>query len=277
MTAGSHPSFGDIPKGLPLLPAPDSNVLTTLLQRWIQDCDAQHKCRPETGSFMPTRLIDVKADISKEFLRLDCSRQRNDQRYVALTHRWGAKEVHGSSRLYKHLCNDWEDCLELPKLPRTFRDAVSVTRSLGIQYLWIDSICIIQDDPVDKEDEIRNMENVFSSAYVTISATCSRGATDGFFKSRPPRLCHSLDLPSTNMGHSRIHLCEPIDNFERDVERSELSRRGWVFQERALSRRIIHFTDTQLYWECGNGIRCETLTKLMKYVYLPKPQYFQSR
>lgn len=61
-----------------------------------------------------------------------------------------------------------------------------------------------------------------------------------------------------------MYLCRNLDNFRDDVEGSVFASRGWVFQERALSRRTIHFTSTQLYWECGKGVHCETLGKLHK-------------
>ncbi|GJC89928.1 hypothetical protein ColLi_12766 [Colletotrichum liriopes] len=63
---------------------------------------------------------------------------------------------------------------------------------------------------------------------------------------------------------AQFHVCEVIDNFDLDVEQGELNKRAWVLQERALSRRTIHFAHNQTYWECGEGIRCETLTKTAK-------------
>jgi hypothetical protein len=124
-------------------------------------------------------------------------------------------------------------------------------------------MCIIQKDSADKNAEIMMMEDVFSSAYVTLSATRAADMNAGFLGPRSERACYPLDVSSKD-STSRIYLCNFIDDFKEDVERSELSKRGWVFQERALSRRIIHFTETQLYWECGKGVRCESLTKLSK-------------
>ena len=213
---------------------------------------------------MPKRLLDLHNN------RLDCSAGRGSVNYAALTHRWGAPAAHGNFRLYGDNLDYWQRFMDLDKLPKTFRDAVKVTKSLGLRYLWIDSLCIVQDDPKDLRTEVHTMENVFSFAYVTLSATSARDTVDGFIKSRTQRQSYSVDILSPSGGDaSKVYLCEPIDDFRRDVEHSELSRRGWVFQERALSRRTIHFTETQVYWECGKGIRCETLTKLAKYVALP--------
>jgi hypothetical protein len=148
------------------------------------------------------------------------------------------------------------------ELPRTFQDAITVTRQLGIRFLWIDSLCIIQDDPEDWERESKRMEDVFSSAYCTIAVTCATGSADGFLKPRGNRKYVTM---RSSKG-SKFFICEAIDDFGLHVEASELNQRGWVLQERALSNRTIHFTEKQSYWECGEGIRCETFTKMQKYV-----------
>jgi hypothetical protein len=113
------------------------------------------------------------------------------------------------------------------------------------------------------------MEDYYSGAYYTIVASRSGGSRDGFLKPRPgkgpkARLCYPLSHGIDHNADSTLYIYSAIDDFARDVERGNLSTRGWVYQERALSRRIIHFTETQAYWECGRGIRCETMTKLFK-------------
>ena len=105
------------------------------------------------------------------------------------------------------------------------------------------------------------MEQVYSSAYVTIAASCARGTEDGFLKSRPHRQCVQL----TKGDGAQYYACDAIDDFRTDVDEGELNQRGWVLQERALSRRTIYFTEKQTYWECGGGVRCETLTVMRKY------------
>ena len=109
------------------------------------------------------------------------------------------------------------------------------------------------------------MEQVFSSAYITIAASCASGTEDGFLKPRMDRQCVRM---ADEIG-APYYLCEAIDNFSADVDQGELNKRGWVLQERALSRRTIYFTDKQSYWECGGGVRCETLTTMKKYVGSP--------
>ncbi|KAF9873488.1 heterokaryon incompatibility protein [Colletotrichum karsti] len=137
-------------------------------------------------------------------------------------------------------------------------DAITVTRGLGIDYIWIDTLCIIQGDKDDWENESTKMEEVFSAAYCTISAASAKSSLDGFLSDRPPRASVHLRVK----GSPDLYVCPYMDDFHQDVELAEINRRGWVLQERALSRRSIYFTPNQVYWECGDGIRCETLGRL---------------
>jgi hypothetical protein len=230
-----------------------------VLREWIKVCD-EHKCLPGTNKRLPTRLIDVGDSKSSGILRLDCSNPRQSSRYIALSHRWGDPKVHRAFSTHRSNINEFEKNIDFDKLPRTFRDAVIVTRSLGVRYLWIDSLCIIQEDEEDWKAEAKRMEDVFSSAYCTIAATSASGMDAGFLKPRPPRRCVTAQRGS----ESPFYVCEAIDNFRSDVELGQLNKRGWVFQERALSRRTIYFAENQVYWECGKGVHCETLTKLSK-------------
>lgn len=102
------------------------------------------------------------------------------------------------------------------------------------------------------------MGQYFSLVYCTVAADSARDPSGGLFQSRRARQC--VQLPS--IRDTALYLCEAIDIFDRDVDKGVLNKRGWVFQERALSCRTIHYTDVQTYWECGKGIRCETLGSL---------------
>ena len=258
----------DMQRGFPKIPDAGSDVEFLLLNKWIQDCDKEHECGPRARSNIrpPTRLIDLGDKDHPDILRLDCSKTRDPSlRYVVLSHRWGDANQHWRFCTYNDNIEQFKEGIDFQGLPKTFQDAVTVTRGLGIRFLWIDSLCIIQKDPEDWEAECQRMEDVFSSAYCTIAASCASGTTDGFLKPRPKRHCVAIDTQMSTKA-SRIYICEAIDNFRCDVEQGELSKRGWVYQERALSRRTIHFTKKQVYWECGKGARCETLTKMFKYV-----------
>jgi hypothetical protein len=215
---------------------------------------------------LPTRVLDVGRTRDSDSVRLFCRDQNKTTpaTYIALSHRWGNPEEHRPFCTTRSNIAEFEKGIDYGRLPKTFQDAIRITRNLGVRFLWIDSLCIIQDDPDDWKAESQLMEAVFSSAYCTIAATCASGSTDGIFKARPPRDCVTL----WTAGKPAVYVCESIDDFQVDVEESELQNRGWVLQERALSSRTIHYTKRQAYWECGEGVRTETLNKMSKYVHL---------
>jgi hypothetical protein len=146
-------------------------------------------------------------------------------------------------------------------LPQTFQDAVSFTRNLDIPFLWIDSFCIIQNEP-DKKDwheQSSNMANVYSNAYVTLAAAISANPTGGCYTredaprlyrtGRPIAIVRFSDGTESNIFARR--------KFEHDAYSLPLLKRGWVYQERILSRRIIYFAGEETVWECNQTVTCE--------------------
>lgn len=264
--------------GFPKLPDPGSPTNCKLLHEWIRDCNDNHKCvDTQAEPFLPTRLLDVGPQHS-ERSRLICDTRgfSKDKRYLAMSHRWGAPLTPGEPNPYggQIVCTLESNIRRLQEgvtdseLPPKYRDGVYITRQLGIHYLWIDSLCIIQhdrNDPLDKDQgrdwakEAERMEQVFRSAYATIAASCASSAAEHFLVPRPETRFITLKT-----GDNWYHASEAIDSFFEDVEQGELNKRAWVFQERALSRRTIYFTEKLTYWECGEGVRCETLKRTKK-------------
>ncbi|KAI1734660.1 hypothetical protein F4680DRAFT_470682 [Xylaria scruposa] len=269
-------SLHDVQIGFPELPEAASTTHLKIMKEWIADCDRSHKCYPKSDAFIPTRLLDIKNQGSGT-IQLLVNNQAGSRlgHYATLSHRWGSLQQHKFCT-FKSNIEELKQGIKMVSLPRTFQDAVHIAYGLGLQYLWIDSLCIIQDDPFDWETESKLMENVFSSAYCTIAASCSFGSGDGFLKPRPVR--RSVRMPGLQDSDAAYFLCETIDDFFRDVEQSELNQRGWVLQERALSRRTIYFTERQSYWECGGGVRCETMTRMKnrKASFLGDPDFPRS-
>ncbi|KAF4467040.1 serine threonine kinase [Fusarium albosuccineum] len=252
-------SLNDIQIGLPKLPEVESLVFYGLLSSWLQDCDLNHpECHHGShADRVPTRLIDVGEDGDHALVVNLCtmadtrSEQKGDLRYIALSHPWGSVSDHD------HCCTTTKNIKErlrngitIGQLPNTFRHAVQVTQALGIRYLWIDSLCIIQGDDGDFDTEAKNMESVFSSAYCVIAASRASGTSSGFLWKRPERRFLRVKQASQD---DTLYICEAIDNFQHDVIEGTLNQRGWVLQERVLARRTIYFTEKQTYWECGQG------------------------
>ncbi|KAI1261435.1 HET-domain-containing protein [Xylariaceae sp. FL1019] len=256
--------LSSIPVGLPGLSETKSSIYFELLCYWLRDCDDNHTgCRPDPVSAkLPTRLVDVgiknSTNIRLRHPRLWKTEQTRDIRYIALSHPWGPPPENKYYCTTRLNIQDHERGIPVDDLPKTFRDAIKVTREIGVQYLWIDSLCIIQGDGSDFDEEAKHMETIFSSAYCVIAASRAKGMCSGFLQPREQRKVVRYERPDKNP----VYVCEVMDDFQHDVIEGSLNKRGWVLQERALARRTIYFAERQTYWECGEGVRCETMTRM---------------
>lgn len=197
-------------------------------------------------------------------------------RYLALSHCWGRSQVITTT---EDRLSAFKESIPWSQLPLTFRDAIYITRSLGIEFLWIDSLCIIQDKNQDWVDEGANMASTYRKSWLTISATGAVDSSQGLFVNtggpasiRPG--AHELQLPGVNEPiylRRKLPLVIPwgrgSDNhLARDWRLTEsteqvaelpLMSRAWTFQERMCSTRILHFTGDEMVFECCSNVWCE--------------------
>ncbi|KAH9880406.1 hypothetical protein IAQ61_000697 [Plenodomus lingam] len=259
-------SLVDCQLGFPILLPPGSTEFYGILKMWLEVCnntsvtnDNHKDCYVKLRERLPTRLIDV-GTLDTPILRLVPTGNNaiTSEEYIALSHPWGDPTTYTTFRTLNSNKQSFEEAIPYQELPATFRDAVDCTRHLGIRYLWIDSICIVQGDDGDFHEEAKHMESVFSGAYCVLAASRATNQLSGFLNSRPKRNFVTID----HAAEGPFYVCEAIDNFNDDVIQGSLNKRGWVLQERVLARRTIYFTKTQTYFECGAGIRCETMTTM---------------
>lgn len=239
-----------------------------LARKWIDDCKQHHDCGQllrgdRAPSFRPTRLIDVgRPDRnSKGDLRLTSG--TNVVEYVTLSYCWGA-----------HVQTQWRTTIEnmdsryigfdTRDLPKTLRDAITVTQNLGFSYLWIDALCIVQDSQRDWEEQSMEMGLIYGNSSVTIAAASSAGAENGIFNSRSVSQSQILSPNisiSTYTSEGRLSTLFAFQwrdhQGSRESEESPqqlrdgpLVHRGWAYQERLFSPRTLHYTSEQLFWEC---------------------------
>lgn len=178
--------------------------------------------------------------------------QRARRNYVALSHCWGPPSKRPicttKDNLSRHIAG-----ISLSCLPKTFQDAVAITRALDLQYLWIDSLCIIQDDGNDWASEAPRMGELYSHASLVVAASGARDSSEGCFLERSP-LESSLDIPyitedGFQQGHVQVNYRKMIPGYA-GPDSEPLGGRGWVFQEWVLARRIVHFTSKGMMWSC---------------------------
>jgi hypothetical protein len=146
--------------------------------------------------------------------------------------------------------------IEIDQLPLTFRDAVSICRRLDIKYLWIESLCIIQDSDEAWRLQAASMANIYENARITIAAASAGSLTDGCFR-KTHWFCIGQPLPEHPGIYVRREAALP-SAYERFGW--PLSERGWVFQELSLSLRTIHFSSEEVMWQCRSKFDRKTET-----------------
>jgi hypothetical protein len=175
--------------------------------------------------------------------------------YVVLSHVWGGVEI--ICKTTRHNISEYETKgIELDSLPRTFKEAILLTLDLDLQYIWIDSLCIIQDDPEDWQDEAAKMATVFREAILTLSATTSSNCFGGCGYSdalQPASHFEGTVLPFA----ARDTSLASWDNPFKRIVKGPVHQRAWIFQEKLLSRRIVHTTNEQFVWQCASLVQSE--------------------
>jgi hypothetical protein len=217
--------------------------------RWLRECDQCHKaCGPVTTNKMPTRLLHY----NKEGLKLVCTAVWTTRpRYATLSHCWGNAPF---LKLLKENFNAFAQFIEFEQLPRTFKDALKITQKLGLEYIWIDSLCIIQDSEQDWHIEAGQMSSVYGGSYVNIAASSAKGAHEGCLLKSEDKI-DALQAIVTSAGHpSAAVQFERYDTYRNAVTASHLATRAWAFQEKVLPRRTIHFGHRGTLWECASKV-----------------------
>lgn len=247
---------------------------TTLLKRWLVECKRhEHSSREAKQGYnylfqseLPFRLVDVMEE---------CLVQKDKEcDYLALSYVWGSlptlndpgedeREIPVLLTLKKNMRD-----LESPKslsssrlvshstgrISRTIRDAMEFTRQMGMRYLWVDTLCIVQDDLYEKTRLIGNMDSIYNSATATIIAAAGSDADAGL-RGISPRTGHPIepvkivdasDGTVLNLSLCLLSLCE-------EVRSQTWYTRGWAFQEQCLSRRCFYFTGDEVFFNCSEA------------------------
>ena len=233
-----------------------------LTSAWYKECLQTHDmCSPSSFSpnFRPSRLLDVSGELLPNVKVCNHPESRMDLRYLTLSHCWGTIPF---LRLQKDTFDVLTYKFPVSSLPRTFRDTVIFTRWLGFRFLWIDSLCIIQDSPEDWEQESTLMEKVYGNSALNLAATGAIDSSIGLFHSRDPDSLSTCVVQSSwsDRDNGLFALIDP-DFWYNHVMSSPLLKRAWVQQEVILAPRVLHFGQSQLLWNCCELKACETFPK----------------
>jgi hypothetical protein len=205
---------------------------------------------------------------------------------MTLSHCWGKAKI---LKLENETFEDFMKEIPFDQLSKTFREAITLTRTMGIQYIWIDSLCIIQNSTEDWKEQSATMGEVYSNSFCNVAATGAIDGRGGCFVDRNPAFVRSLTLQLPDLGTRNARLKEKpreasddsrpktdweflrsnipdqggeytlldVDLWRTEVEYSALCSRAWVLQERVLAPKTIHFGERQVFFECMQSQACE--------------------
>ncbi|KAK1825951.1 heterokaryon incompatibility protein-domain-containing protein [Podospora conica] len=255
--ASIHPSLRD---GTPLpLTSTSSPTTLSLAKSWLDNCKLNHASTcatdaPDSPRFTPTRLLYI----SPETAVLHDPPPPSTP-YATLSHRWSASTASVILTL-ANLSVRVTEGIRITDLPPLMRDAVHAVRALGLEWVWIDSLCIVQDSPEDWKREAGMMAGVYMGAEVTVAATGSGGEGGGMFTS-------GREGEEVGEMGGGLFVRKGVDHFrwlngvgvveDGDEGQWPLLGRGWVYQEQWLSRRMVHFTKREVAWVCKRAMACE--------------------
>ena len=235
-----------------------------ILRTWLSMCEGSHSMCWWTGpkASLRLRLFDVKFRCVRQFqLSPD-----NTVRYVALSYVWGSQTQRLTLSRANHKVLSEKGAINVDEISRTISDAAVAVEMLGERYLWVDALCILQDDQDDLAEQIPIMGQIYTRSLVTIMAAASIDSNSGLpGVSTQARSTQRISEPLN--GGVLLRTCRP--NYRENpqdvpgsgktdyLKNSKWNTRGWTFQEKVLSRRCLFFMEEQVYWECQRASWCE--------------------
>ena len=222
----------------------DPSQRLNVIKEWLNECQSKHvACNrsSEQGRRLPTRVLKITPQDAPIPFTIQLYESNGESApYIALSHCWGTsvplRTLHSNLKQHKQ-------GIAFEALPLSYSDIVAKAFYLGFQYLWIDSLCIIQDDNEDWEVEAARMADVYSNAALTFAATEAADPSEGCC----PLYSRAFAIPLPDGDKALIRFQDHLNLNSRDAA---LNKRGWALQEAALSRRMVCFDNDQLLWKC---------------------------
>ncbi|KAK0232012.1 heterokaryon incompatibility protein-domain-containing protein [Armillaria nabsnona] len=218
----------------------DSTLGYDLIKKCVGECLRHERCPPPICALLPTRVIDCT---NPEQPHLFINQGIKDD-YVALSYVWGEKQPHCTTT---KILDSYIAGIPLQNIPKTIMDAIKVTQKLGLRFLWVDALCILQDSDDDKAQEIAQMRRIFRDAYVTIIAASAHKVSNGFLHKRstwyPTASTLPFRCPDGGIGTMQLR-------GGQNAPKEPVNERAWCLEERVLSPRRVIYASHTLQYEC---------------------------
>ncbi|SPJ86896.1 related to tol protein [Fusarium torulosum] len=222
-----------------------------IIKTWLDDCSNHETCSTSFSSTrnakLPTRVLDLTGspDLPTEpediSVKLRETQEGELGTYVALSYCWGTDPNLHFKTTRDNLATHQRG-IEFFSLPLLHREAILATLYLGMRYLWIDSLCIIQDSREDWQMESAKMGSFYSNAHLTLAATSSESPEKGLLLPYQSALCVKMHGETISV---RMETHRTIDGGSEP-----LNTRGWTLQEAVLASRLVCFGEEQWLWKC---------------------------
>lgn len=228
-----------------------SDETVSWVKKRLQNCysPAHTDCPPATGATLPTRVLDLGAPdggVNHDSNLQLYEPEGKSAQYVCLSHCWGG--IHPLSTTISTREDHLKEIL-WSKLPKTFQDVISFARRLGFQYLWVDSLCIVQDDIDDWRREAATMCDVYRGATLVIAASLAKNSNESCFSNEPFLMWHQ-DISQELEDGELLHVSIRKGHFHSTALSWPLCKRAWVFQEQILAQRVLHFLHGEVCYQC---------------------------
>lgn len=228
----------------------------SLIRKWYAECEAEHElCNPYLTGEMPSRLLDIQ----REDPVLVETSQLEHARYVALSYCWGIASKHPVVQTTEATFAKHQAGVRFDSLPVLIRDVIFLAKALAFKYLWIDALCIIQNDADDWNKEAATICQVYSQASLTIITSRSDGTATSIFGTQKFFDFDAVIYKSVPLifreDISRAHVINPVTPAGEDKD--PICYRGWTFQEAMVSKRAVYFGREELRWECNTWQNCQ--------------------
>jgi hypothetical protein len=261
-----------------------SSAALDQVEKWLDTCESDHsECAPgrrpkqraneaaeQNGeeqpspldtSFLPKRLLEIgtRPNDPIRLIETGTGTKRISGRYMTLSYCWGPPPWF---RLMPDNAVQFAKEAKWSESYRTFTHIVRLARKLKIRYIWIDAICILQDG-IEFQIEGQTMDLVYGNSVLNVAAAASKDSTGGLFRKRSRQIRHELVFEPVHTRGSKM-LSDGTwrifsgDMWEHQLLQEHLYQRAWVFQERYLSPRLVHFASKQIFWDCARLSACET-------------------